>query len=258
MNLIKTMAAFTVFSSVSALAAQNTIPVRWDNRSSASPAESSNIVVLDHQQTVEIKQLYEDISREYDLKRAYGMSNVENQTEYVSKMKDFANQVEMRIKNYHVVQNRSRVLEAVKESETLKPALIVATVGAACTGAPVQVKVNNDLEIISKTDFPSQKGEFQFNSNILAGRIDVSATAPLNNVDPTIRDERVRLSVNRAIPQTDMVSALTYGSTTNSLTASLNKPLTPGLNCELGATQALGANLTQSDQTVKLNYQVRF
>jgi hypothetical protein len=243
----------------SASAEEKQIPIRWTDGIIVSQAQASDIVVMDKKQTLEIKQAYEDIARDYELKKAHGMiTTADTRSDYAAKMAALANDVSNRIRNYHVSQNRGRVLSAFKESEVMRPALYAATVGAVCTGMPVQVKINKDLEFVSKTDLPNQKGDFQFNSNVLNGNIYVSGQAPVNFVDPSVRDERVKLSVNKAIPQTDMVGAVTYGSSTNSLTVAVSKPLAPGLNCEFGATQALGANLTQSDQVVKFNYAVRF
>jgi hypothetical protein len=250
---------FLILLSVSASAGEKQIPIRWTEGLMVSQASASDIVVIDSRQTLEIKQAYQDLARDYEMRQAHGMmSNADVRAEYAAKMAAFATDVSGKIRNYHIQQNRGRLVEAMKESETMRPALYAATVGAACTGSPIQVRVNKDLEIISKTDFANQKGDFQFNSNVLNGNVYISGQAPVNNVDPTIRDERVKLSVNRAIPQTDMVSAITFGSTTNSLTASISKPLAAGLNAEVGASQALGANLSHSDQVVKVNYQVRF
>lgn len=145
-------------------------------------------------------------------------------------------------------ENRSSEVRAVSQVQQKLDWL--ATTGVA-------VEVDEGWKFGSKADFPRQTGRFWMNSPLLNGSLDFRVGAQDTGLgDINSGSENVSLAVDRELFW-DLQSGVTYGGSSQTVTAHVRKALAPNLTCSVENRQSVQLD-TRSEQTARLNYQLMF
>lgn len=211
----------------------------------------------------EIRQQYEDMSRNYELRAAYGLTDLEEQRSHVGRVKDFTRNVLSQVRAYHVKENMERLREASERNENLKqlakPLSVVATAAAIYSGKPVSLRLSERSALSAATDVPHDRASLALTSPLINTSVDFMTRGqrdpnsdPLN---PVPVEEAYRLSVSRSLPVLDLHSGVSYAGTTGAMTTSLSKQLAPHLSGSVSSTRQRAGN---AEGTLSLLYQMQF
>ncbi len=219
---------------------------------------------------------YENLFNEYELKQKSGILDAADKEAYDNKtrlskstMDDMSRQQQNK-KMGEIRTGLDRVGKQYSFVKILKkPFVMIAGIYAFfLRGQPVNMKVSEKTEIIAKSDLKTNRGEVQVSSSALQGGVVYVGKAPVerNPFDPPPQDslqkeERLKLSVSRGIPLIDVKSSLSYGATTSSVTAGLEKQLTKHLSCSMDAMRSskyLNSVQRNGDETIKFIYSINF
>jgi hypothetical protein len=169
------------------------------------------------------------------------------------------------MRSYQFRKNSSRLRKALTEAEALRrPLEVVALASALYTGTPMNIRLSDETALVASTDVRNRRGNLLFDSNLVRGSFDFVARAPLDRdpnaplpLDPLQREERYRFSLSRGLGVWDLSSGLSYGSSTKSLGASLNKQILPNLSTSIGTTRFLRDG-SPGEESIRFSYGLTF
>ena len=230
---------------------------------------NDNAELLEKKSALELKQQYEDMVRDYDHRKEYDLTTNEEDRKHVGQVQDFSRNV------FNTVQHQqaTKVLENVRKnaerdptiSKMKKPAEVIAAGVAFYYGAPVKFKLGSESNMEAATNVPNHEGHLNLRSPFLnsfaefrTDALSPDEEAKQKALDPTKRQERLRLGVNRGIPVLGLASGLTYGNSTRTVTASLSKQLTDSLSCVVDSMRPLEASTNPGEESLKFMYGIRF
>jgi hypothetical protein len=217
--------------------------------------------LIDDKHSAQLRQDYQDLNRDYDLKTTYGLSNPALEQSHYDQMTGFAHGAMNQVQRYQLDQTAKDAKAAAEQNpDVAKPAEVVGGAAAVATGTPVAFKLAEDTSFQSKTNLARQKSEFNLLSGYLNASVQMNMTVPATqdptvpvSPDPSQRDERYKVALNRPLPW-DFSSGLSYGSTTSSLSATLSKQLISGLSAAVDSSRMADRNAG----TVRLSYGLHF
>jgi hypothetical protein len=225
--------------------------------------------VFDSKNSDQLRFRYERMMQQYELRHVQQFGSLNVEQNHVSRMHDLTTDAVHNVRARHV-RKQAEKLQAIAEKQpgfrsVREPLSVAAAVAAIYNGHPIQLSLGfMDSNMSAATNFPQQKANLTLESPLLKSSLDFSGNSPVNpdglNFDPTQRGERYKVSLSRAIPIWDLQSGLSYGGTSNLITASLSKQLSPNLRAELGSTRG-ATDLSTSvpeQETVKLFYAIQF
>lgn len=218
--------------------------------------------LMDHRTTSAFQTAYLQRSDNYEARRNYGQLTLDDRSRYSADMTDLSRRVFQEM-------NRSRIdREEVKQNIEQAPTgvqvstLVMMTLVATSVGEPVRLKLKDDTEIYAKTDLSNRKGDLKVSSRLINSELNFRGDVPLvTDANRLQLYERYRFSLGRSIPLWDLRSGLTYGGTTSTLSASLTKPIMPGLEASVTAINPVGKDrptLTSPEQRLSVEYKLRF
>lgn len=230
----------------------------------------NNLNLYDTKKFVEMRQQYDDMNRDYDMRANYHLVDEWTERNHENQMTDFSRNVFNEVQHYQTSQNMKKLNQIAENSPEFqaikKPVGLAAGVAAVYSGQPIKIDVSRDTKITTMTNVPNQRAGLQLSTPLVNTQFDFIATAPTlrSSVDPTDpngRDERYRLSFNRTLPIVNIGTGLTYASSSRTMIASLSKPLVNNVTCVFDSTLPLDpaeSYVTNSEETVKLLYGFRF
>lgn len=221
--------------------------------------------LMGEKQAGAIRQEYELANREYELRRMHGQFGFQRERAYGNRVSGIGSSIASGVRD---AQIRERVwsekdqarmrghLKDAAESETGRsvagPIAVITTLTAVSTGEPVQLKLQDDAEVIARTDVRTKSGALQLHSQLFDTNIGYN----------DVQNERYRLSLGRPLPVWGLHSGLAYGGSSNLISASLSKEIFANLiatlnSSHLANTSRFDAN-RPAEESLLLNYQLRF
>ena len=226
--------------------------------------------IVDGKRAAEMRQAAEDLNRSYNLRCTYGLEDPFSDYYHQTHVNDFGHDLINQVVAYHVVKDKDK-MDAIGEREPALKSVAIVGGGAAAVwiGKPFGWDLDDSgTRLIARTSIRQQIGEVEVNSSLLNAGISVNMSKPETRdptlppmVDPTQKDERYKVSVSRGLPVFDLSSRLSYGSTSNTVSAGLSKPLMEHLTAEVTAVRPAPINRTASsagEEVVKFSYGVTF
>jgi hypothetical protein len=234
----------------------------------AAAPQVSNEELLDQRSSVELKQQYQDMVRQYEQREAYGQASLQEKKDHVERVRGFSRGVMAQVQRNQIQGRLERAKTAAESNPTLskvrKPVELLAAGVALYYGTPVRLRLGNGSSVMARAHVPNQQGALALSSPLLNTSVDFNF-APLSAeeqrrqqaLDRTQRLERVRVGVSRGLPVWGLHSGVSYGKTTGTLTASLSKQLNENLSAVVDSSRALESS-TASEESLKLLYGIRF
>ncbi len=220
------------------------------DRDSSNAANFQN-EILDPARVPEIKQSYRDMMRDYEMRQQYGLTDLQAEQNHSSQVNDFGKGFLSEFKRIQRNKGIGSVRAAAKRDENLAKPLPKAVIGAlviACTGEAVDLVTGDEAKLTARTNLPDGSGQLAVASSIVNGSFEIANRS----------SERYRLSVARGIPGLDISSGLSYGASSNTVSASLSKPISNHLTAVLDSSRSMTDKTRGPDGTVRLLYGINF
>lgn len=275
------LVALTLSAGLGALASSAVAriqPVGWNARVALPETNSSYIVSsdtnpdrnkislrdqwMDSRLTVQMKQQFEDMTRDYDLKRSYGILDQQNHLNQRAQMEGFANYV---LKTVFTRQLGEFLKRAEKTSAEVRTFTRVQEQVQSVVQSNLAVQVEESLNVGLSTNLPMQSGTLWLKSPFVDGEFTVSVGTPwivdpgaLTYGEQAPHAELYRLSLRRGIPVVDATASLNYAGTSGHLSLGVSKDLAPGLRCDVTAIRNTNNLAAGGDEMISLLYGVRF
>jgi hypothetical protein len=222
-----------------------------------------NEQLLEPRQARAIRQKYESIHRDFEMRSQYGLVDFEEEQAQINQINQFARDVLEVVRQKQKRfggQTLRKVVRGVSDLKKFSQSLAVAgTLVATYSGLPFNLELSDDFRMSGWTSLREQVGQLSLSSPVVNSSFKISRLAPTGpNSDG---QERFRFGVSRGLPVLDISSGLTYGSSSNSLTASLSKPLTESLVCVLDSVRPISASAPGArspEDTIRLLYGIQF
>lgn len=232
-------------------------------------AQEEREVLLDDSQTLMLKQQYQDLTREYDQRAAYGVTTQMEDEMQRQRIAQFSRRVVGQVQGRQIRSNVEKLRGAVERDDNLmavsKPVAVVGAIAAISMGTPVKFNLDSATQVEAQTVVMESRGHVAVNSPIVSGNVryvgrNEQFTGP-NMPAPIVLDERVRVSLSKPLPVWSITSGVSYGSSSQSVSASLSKPITNHLTCVVDSTQVFGASArmnVMTEESVRVLYGIQF
>lgn len=223
--------------------------------------------LLPMKKQLELKQQYEDMNRDYNIKRDYGLMDSFYEATYISAMSGFGNDIFRQIEREQLVEMRAIAAHNLKNDPDAKQAIVpVEVVGGAymiSTGKPVTLNVADGNKVVTTTNVRNQQASVGFVSSTLDTTASISHTPTIYQygsivpADPAAHDERYRFSISKPIATLALTPSAYYGSTSTELMLGLVKQVTQHIS--IGYSHNVPLNPAISDyktteDVVRVNY----
>ena len=223
--------------------------------------------LFDPKLTMDMKQQYEDMNRNYEVRRTYALVTRDEEAAHDAQITDFTRSTMKNFGNHHVQENITKAEKAgekiVDNDSTLKqlkkPVAVVAVVAGVYTGKTMKVKVSDKTKISSRTDVQGKNATVGLEAPWLNGGVDFNALPGQNDKinDQSMYNDRYRFSLSRGLPFWNINSGLSYATTTTTTTASLSKVIMPNTTCVVDSSRRMN-NDAYGQERVSLLYGIRF
>ena len=224
---------------------------------------------LREQEIRDLKLQHDLLVRDYELKAKYGLLTQDEERIHYDAVRAFS-------KNMAVLVGRNQIRGPLDRFRTFaendpvlsfaqRPIALVALAIAVYNGQPVLMGLGRDASLKARANVPASEAELIVNSPVLDTSLYMKTNAQTADEvaaqqlrDPLSRDERMRLSAGRSLGVLGLYSGLTYGNTTQTLSASLSKQLMSNLNASVNSRRPLNPSHDAGENSLNLNYGVSF
>jgi hypothetical protein len=207
------------------------------------------------------------MNRDFERRSNCGLNNFDSQRVHVDQVHNFINtQMFPSVRKYQALQMRDKLKDVAEHDEVLssKPVRVVGGVSAIYFDSPVMIKLSEETRVTAHTSIPDQTGHVDVSSPVVNGAIEMDGRADQLlapgqvPVDPTWTREKYRVSLTRSLGIQDITSAVSYGSTTTNLNASLSKPISSHVTAVVESLRPTAAPGAQAEERVKVLYGISF
>lgn len=222
--------------------------------------------VLNPRTVLEIRQQYDDMTRDYRMRENYDLNNEIDHRSYMERVNGFTLYVLRHVFSYQLSEGMKK---AEKNSEEVRTFSQVQRSVEKVAKGTVDLDVADHFKLGTRANFPRQEGQIWVSSSVVSGQVDMTFGQPwgydpftfsqMSDAEPS---ESYRISLSRHIPLVNLSSGLSYGGSTTRMTASLSKQLSSHLTAVFAATRGLDtekAGLVEGkEETLSLHYGISF
>jgi len=208
-----------------------------------------------------MKQQYNDIHRDYDMRKNYGLANSELERTHLGQLADLSQSVIEQMKNNQISEQRAKaqpildnLTNEIKKDEKIMaiatPVIIASTPVAFFFGRPLEFNVGGDNKFCARANGPAQTAQLNFLSHSFSGALELNGNAaesrnPTSSflANPLGRgDERFKFSVSRPFSALKLNTSFAYISTSNVVDASVSKVIYPHVTLMVDAFYPMNAD----------------
>ena len=220
--------------------------------------------IFERQMSSHMRQRYEDLYREFELQEKYDLVDADERRLQHQRNRDFGRFYLRSLFSFHVTEGIKR---AEKNSEEMRTFKRVHDKVEHVMRQGVQLDISERFKVGSRADIPRQRARVWMISPVVNGAFEMAVGSAqagdptAKALDPSRRDERYRLSLTRQVPVLNLDSAVTYGSSSSSVTASLSKQFSNNLTCVLDRSQPMPSTRSElrvAEQSAKVVYRLEF
>ncbi|MBC7693027.1 MAG: hypothetical protein H7222_14790 [Methylotenera sp.] len=220
--------------------------------------QKSSEPLFDPRVSADMQMRYNDMNREYDMRKTHDLVSMEEEREHNRKMSQFSRQAATAYGRGHVAVKLANLQRSIENEPSLaRPAAVVVAAAAIYTGKEMKYRVTDDTHLVGRTDGPNREANFRIDSPLLDSRLDYKAGFDDQPANLLNQHETMKVSVARGLPLWNLRSGLTYGSSSATVTASISKQLNPNLTCVVDSAHSSRSDQT-SQESVKLYYGLSF
>jgi hypothetical protein len=206
------------------------------------------VELLDPRDILILTQQLNDLNRDYNLRKNFGLVSPQFEASHTSRLTDFSKHVFGRIQDRQIEKEKRKLLgliDEIKNSDLVKiiekPAAVLVAIMALYSGKAIQVEVADNTKVSARAAVPSGSAQISVMSPLLNGSVDVLTHAPAGR-DPTAMpqdnplfrgDERYKVSLIKNIHEIGFTGGLHFLSTSRIVGVSIGKGILPNLNCTI-------------------------
>lgn len=246
--------------------------------SATGPLSEQLDTFFDPGQAAGWRKQFEAMSETHERRRNAGLGSPTDEASYQGSIHSFRNGVEEETKKYYL--RRGEVLGSgmVRRHPFTQPLLLPGIIlTGVYIGKPINWRFAAESQFSFRTSIRDRLGQIELRSPLLYGSFEVHPDASdrytlfgspgvdfgkamdFNHV-VDFEGERYQFKVARALPYVDLNSFVLYGSSSNTVTGSVSKQLTPSLSAAVDSVYYLTpyASDHSSEERVRLKYSVSF
>jgi hypothetical protein len=231
------------------LPANSSILFSGQDPSFLSPKFGSHI--LGQKRTNELKDDYQSRNRDYDMRTSYGIATQNDEIIHQQAMKDMGRVVLFAAKNSQGQALGQNVAQSERNGDVSQPLIYVGAAASLGMGTPIDLKLGENSKATWHGDAMQRHGQIDLKSADMLATVEMSGQPSAT--------ERYKVSVNKPLVLS-LNSSVMYGGTSNTVNASLSRPIVDRLSGSVGTTLPTGGNPTGAvaQETVTLSYGLRF
>lgn len=199
----------------------------------------------------ELKADYDNRTRDYDMRQAYGMNTQVDEMNHEQQMKDFSHTVLNAARNSQAQVYGGNIAQSEKNGDVSQPLVYVGGAASFGMGTPLDLKLDDETKATWRGDAMQRHGQIDVKNPNLSASVMMDASAsPI---------ERYTVSVNKPLVLS-FNSSVQYGGTSNTVNGSLSRPIVDRLSGSIGATVPAGNSPTGAlpQATAGLSYGITF
>lgn len=203
------------------------------------------------QRANQLKQDYEDRNRDYDMRASYGLNNQIDEQNHNQSMKEIGRNVIFAARSSQGQVFARNFREAERDGDVSKPVQIVGGAAALGMGTPVDLKLGQDAKATWHGDALRKHGQLDLRASDLYASLEMDGKSDAS--------EHYKFTVNKPLAL-NLSSQVVYGGTSNTVNASLSRPIIDNVSGTVGTTMPAGNSPTgtPTQETVGLSYGLRF
>ncbi len=217
---------------------------------------------------VRLRQQYDDLVRDYESRRSYRLNSAQDEKTHLERVRGFSRGVVQAVQQRQIQSGLIQARAVVEANETLSqltaPMGVLATGVAAFYGTPMVLKLDDEASMTARAHVPNQEGSFALNSPFLNSAVEfhMAPWSPEEErrqraLDPTRRQERVRVGIGRNLPVWGLYSGISYGRSSGLVTTSVSKQLSDHLSASWDSSRPVQSASNRED-SLKFLYGIRF
>lgn len=226
--------------------------------------------LMDGKTAATMRQKFQDMNRDYELKSEYGLMNQATYEEQQGRMAGFRQDMMNTVAAHETSVHKDALTQATDRAPELKSAAAVGYGAAALySGRPFRVRVTDDTLLQASTSIRQRSAAMGVTSSIVNAGVSVNLMNPQTydpmtppTLDPSLNGERYKVSISRDVPFLGISSQVAYGTTSNTVTASVSRCLTSHLTAVVDSIRsAPSGNVAGgpiSEETLRFLYGVNF
>jgi hypothetical protein len=224
------------------------------------------------------RKRYEAMNESYERRRNAGLGSATDDASYQGSLVSFRNDVQEETKKYQLRRGEVIGTSVVKRHPYTQPLLIPGIIlTGVYIGRPVNLRFTDESRFTFRTSIRDRLGQIELHSPFIYGSLEVHPEAndrytlwgnsgvdfgkamDFNHV-VDFEGERYQFKLARSLPFVDLNSFVLYGSSSNTVTGSVSRQLTPSLSAAVDSVYYLtpyAADHT-SEERVRLKYSINF
>jgi hypothetical protein len=234
--------------------------------------------LFDPGQAAEWRTRYQSMSFQYERRRQAGLSTPADDAAYIHAVGSMRGDIEQKTKNYQLKQSEGTAIRVVRRNPYVKPLAAPGVILAGFyIGKPVNLRLSSESRFTFRTSIRDRLGQIELHSPFIYWLFEVHPQASQQytllgnpavdfgkamNFDHVVdfESERYQLKVARHLPFVDLNSFVLYGSSSNTLTGSISKQLTPSISAAVDSVYYLTpyAADRSMEERVRLKYSISF
>ncbi|MCM2324067.1 MAG: hypothetical protein NDJ90_12475 [Oligoflexia bacterium] len=230
-------------------------------------AEHPLNTLLQQADSHELQVEYGVAMREFEWKERANTADLKARADQAGRLKALSKKVVGRVQSRQREKTLQEAQKGLQTVEGLRAPLTVAVAIAAITsGRTLSTSLGSDTQLRAFSNLPHGTNFFEIASPLVTGSVTMnlgsSSMASLVDGPPkwVVRDERYSFNLSRQLPLWDLGTGLAYGTSSDSVTASVSKQLTEYLACEVDSRMPVShaSAMKSSEESVKVKYEMRF
>lgn len=213
----------------------------------------------------ELTQQYDDLTRNYNLKQQYGILTIKDQSDYNDQMTNFGHTVFSAVQQKQIQEQSEKLNNSINSNEVLSAISKPVTAGAALVaiyrGQPIKIKLSDESNIITTTNFPSQVASVKLHSCDFDTSVEFNGNPSLpSDMGPYSAVEKYKVSASKNIAL-GISGGVDYGVTSTYLTSFVRRSVYKQIVCEfdyVDPTSEEAQSLRPPEKVIKLSYGVTF
>lgn len=230
-------------------------------------AELTSDDLIDPKKSQELRTEYDVVSRQFELQRNFQSGAGTPEREEYRWASAFSMKAIGEIRNTQLRKFRQFHKLFLGDFFLKGPLSVALAIAAAGTGAPFKGELAPDARVTAFANLPHQTTYVELGSPWLNGSFSYygGPHATLGSwaagpPDYISRSERYRFSLSRTLPVWNLGSDVVYGGSSNTVTASVSKRITPHLSAAVASRHPVDSSSTisKAEETVRMEYKVSF
>jgi hypothetical protein len=198
-----------------------------------------------------LRQSFDDQNRNYQIRESFGVSSYLDEMNHLKDIKDMGRNVFSAVRDTNSTIYEKKLVQSEHDGEISQSLLQGGAVAAIALGAPLRFNFGDQSKATWKNDLTQRRSRVDLDSADLKASVEVNGSASAQ--------EHYQINMSKALAF-NLNSSVGYGGSSNTVNASLSRPLFDRVSGSVSAVCPAGASPTgtPAQGTIGFNYGIRF